>query len=394
MSFSYGLTNPAAGLISTVTPEPTPIGYKIYVNGGTNIVESNDFGLTWNDCTFSSSTGTKHNMGYDSINNKVFLLGDYGPYTGTNNEYSWRATPVLNQTTNFTRGSLRDRSSGTTSISNYYLQYGGLFDNTAEIIISLQEYKYNNPYQYSYMLTPSYSNPNSFITKNFLVYEGARNPSLCIGDNGICIASSARYKNTSDYDNHKAKVFYFDKNNNYNIVTIKDLSTSDLGNMSYDKRCLASYLKNVGFILIFVNKSGSSRNCTSKTIDFEGNVIATKNWGNFNSTTGVFASSSNNYYSNKVYVAINNKMYYTTDGINWNTCSSNLPGAINSSAYGIYNTNNNIIVQAKTSKTIYVSNDGGSTWNSITNNIFAYTDGSKPEILQSYYTFCIVPFYA
>ena len=390
MALSYGLTNPAAGMISTSTPEPTIIGYKLYANGGTGIVESNDFGLTWNDCTFNSNTGTKYNIGYDSINNKVFLLGDYGPYTGTNTNYSWYATPVLNQTTSFTRGILRN-----TSYNNDYAQHGALFDATAEVIVSLQEYKYYSPYQYSYMLTPSYSDPNSFTERSFLVYSGATNPSLCIGDNGICIASSGMYKNSNNDDYHKAKVFYFDKNNNYAIATIKDLSTSDLGKISYDYKCAASYLKNVGFVLTFMEGRGSELKCISKTIDFEGNIIATKNWGTFDSTTGVFASSSTNYYSSKIYLAINNKVYYTTDGINWNTCSSSLPGAVSSAALGIYNTDDNIIMQAKTDKTIYVSSNGGSSWSSVTNNMFSYTNrNNKAERLNSYYRFCIVPIYA
>ena len=76
MALSYGLTNPAAGIISTSTPEPTPIGYKLYmIANSARVCESNDFGVTWNKCTWNTSTvNDKFNLGYDPINNKVIII--------------------------------------------------------------------------------------------------------------------------------------------------------------------------------------------------------------------------------------------------------------------------------------------------------------------------------
>lgn len=363
MALSYGLTNPAAGMISTSTPEPTPIGYKMYQSNGTYACqESNDFGLTWTDCTYDKfGNYNKYGLVYDPINDKVVVINNYSPYnsTSTTGWYSYYATPVLNTTTQFTAGTLRTKSPQSSSSKNKYNASGSVFDYGTNSIIGVREDTYYDPYSYDYFINSDYLSPNTFASLSLPNEEGS-SFNIVTGKNGI----NLEIQNVID-TGYQANVFRFVKNSStsYTKDIIASISESTLS-IPYNSSVKAAYLKDVGFIVSYWSSSKSGDYFFTLLIGFDGTVSGKKSWSRL-SNLYKWALSSNNYYSDRVYFAFGTAVYYTTDGINWNTCSGTLPS--DSASDIILNADNNVAISlgsygAFTNGYWAISTDGGNSF--------------------------------
>lgn len=339
MALSYGLTNPAA-FKKGGGSEPTPIGYKMYQSNGTFACqESNDFGLTWTDCTYDKfGNYNKYGLVYDPVNDKVVVINSYSPYNSSVGWYSYYATPVLNTTTQFTAGTLRTKSPQSSSSKNKYDVYGSVFDYGTNSIIGVREDTYYDPYDYDYFINSDYLSPNTFTSLSLPNRHGAAF-NIVTGKNGI----NLEIQKVID-TGFQANVFRFVKNSStsYTKDIIASISTNTL-NISDRSSVSAAYLKDVGFVVChYPNSQVSSQNYVfTQLIGFDGTVSGKKRWDN--STRGTFAVSSNNYYSDRVYFAFGTAVYYTTDGINWNTCSGTLPSNVATSGI-ILNADNNVAI--------------------------------------------------
>lgn len=398
MALSYGLTNPATGMISTSTPEPTPIGYKIYkIRDNTTIWESDDFGLTWTPCAGSPSglsSSLKYDLVYDPVNNKVICLGGWQRYNDSTSVYSCYATPALNTSTTFTRGTARPKSTYVqTSTADKDAQYGTLYDYNTDSLVSLHQitsYSGSYLYDFDYLINSGYTTPNTYATVSYLQRRQASsnrlNINIVTGDNGIileiAVGSDSKYK---------ANLFRFIKNSatSYTKQIVSSISASTLNNISDSYRLRAAYLKNVGFVI----KYGTGSNLYTRVIYFDGTLSSIMTWPTLANAYVYSALSSNNYYSDKVYLAMGNDVYYTTDGINWNTCSGVLTNkAEGSSSNGIIlNAGNNIMVGC--GSYAEVSTDGGQTFTKSTQSVNYFT---TPEGMYAgnRYTAILVPFYS
>lgn len=364
MALSYGLTNPAAGMISTSTPEPTPIGYKMYQSNGISACqESNDFGLTWTDCTYDKfGDYNKYGLVYDPVNDKVVVINNYSPYnsTSTSGWYSYYATPVLNTTTQFTAGTLRTKSPQSSSSKNEYNAYGSVFDYGTNSIIGVREDTYYDPHSYDYFINSDYLSPNTFASLSLPNKKGSFF-NIVTGKNGI----NLEIQSVID-TGFQANVFRFVKNSStsYTKDIIASISASTLSISDRSSVC-AAYLKDVGFVVCYYpNSHSSSQNYVfTLLIGFDGTVSSKKRWDK--ATSGKFALSSNNYYSDRVYFAFGTAVYYTTDGVNWNTCSGTLPS---DAAYDIIlNADNNVAISLGgygpwTNGYWAISTDGGNSF--------------------------------
>ena len=364
MALSYGLTNPAAGMISTSTPEPTPIGYKMYQsNNSYACQESNDFGLTWTDCTYDKfGNYNKYGLVYDPVNDKVVVINSYSPYnsTSTSGWYSYYATPVLNTTTQFTAGTLRTKSPQSSSSKNKYNAYGSVFDYGTNSIIGVRKDTYYDPHSYNYFINSDYLSPNTFAS---LSLPNRHGPAFNIvtGKNGI----NLEIQNVID-TGYQANVFRFVKNSStsYTKDIIASISASTLS-ISDRSSVKAAYLKDVGFIVSYNMSRGQSGDYFfTLLIGFDGTVSGKKSWSR-PSNLYKWAISSNNYYSDRVYFAFGTAVYYTTDGINWNTCSGTLPS---DAAHDIIlNADNNVAISLGsydpwTNGYWAISTDGGNSF--------------------------------
>lgn len=360
MALSYGLTNPAA-FKKGEESEPTPIGYKIYVGNGNGGKESSDFGLTWNNTNYSaSSTIYKYGLVYDPVNNKVVIINSYSPYSGTA-LYSFYATPTLNGSTTFTRGTQRTKSpQGSSSSSSRYLVYGSVFDYETNSIIGVREDRYHNystTPNYDYFINSNYLSPNTFASVALPNLTGS-NKNIVTGKNGI----NLEIQRSSN--GHQANVFRFVKNSDtsYSKTIIASISESTLNISTSNYYVQAAYLKDVGFVIYYCGFSG---NAYSRLIRFDGTLSGTKNWG----TQKNFAFSSNNYYSSRVYLARGDTVYYTTDGTNWKTCSGKLPSSLGTNGVVIVNTDDNIAVLLNSDGYWAVSTNGGTSFVKSTGNV-------------------------
>lgn len=396
MALSYGLTNPAAGMISTSTPEPTPIGYKMYQSNGINACqESNDFGLTWTDCTYDKfGDYNKYGLVYDPINDKVVVINSYSPYnsTSTSGWYSYYATPVLNTTTQFTAGTLRTKSPQSSTSSNKYNVYGSVFDYGTNSIIGVRENTYYSPHSYDYFINSDYLSPNTFASLSLPNKKG-NFFNIVTGKNGINLEIQ-RVEGTG----FEANVFRFVKNSStsYTKDIIASISASTLS-ISDSSNVKAAYLKDVGFIVSYNKSSNQSGDYFfTLLIGFDGTVSGKKSWSR-PSNLSRWAISSNNYYSDRVYFAFGTAVYYTTDGINWNTCSGTLPS--DSAHYIILNADNNVAISLGSYSSFTngywaISTDGG---NSFVKSAPIKMNPLRPEECSqnsTMFSAILVPFYS
>ena len=309
-------------------------------NGISACQESNDFGLTWTDCTYDKfGNYNKYGLVYDPINDKVVVINNYSPYnsTSTSGWYSYYATPVLNTTTQFTAGTLRTKSPQSSSSKNEYNTYGSVFDYGTNSIIGVREDTYYDPYSYDYFINSDYLSPNTFASLSLPNKKGNLF-NIVTGKNGI----NLEIQKVID-TGFQANVFRFVKNSStsYTKDIIASISASTL-NISDSSNIKAAYLKDVGFIVSY-NKSRyqSGDYFFTLLIGFDGTVSGKKSWSR-QSNLIIWAISSNNYYSDRVYFAFGTAVYYTTDGINWNTCSGTLPSNVASDV--ILNADNNVAI--------------------------------------------------
>ena len=240
------------------------------------------------------------------------------------------------------------------------------------------------------MINSSYTTPNTYATVSYLQrrqQSSNRNSiNIVTGDNGIIleigVGSDSKYK---------ANLFSFVKNSetSYTKQIISSISASALNNISNSYKLRASYLKNVGFVI----KYGTGSNLYTRVIYFDGTLSSIMTWPTLSNAYYYSALSSNNYYSDKVYLAMGTNVYYTTDGINWNACSGVLTNKVEGTGYNsiILNAGNNIMVGC--GSYAEVSTDGGQTFTKSTQSMNYFT---SPEGMYSgnRYTAILVPFYS
>lgn len=390
MALSYGLTNPAAGMISASTPEPVLLAYKMYAQGGTNILrESSDYGMSWRACSITN--GRYYNIVYDRKNNKIVSLGDYSPYSGSYTCYVYYATPKFNGTTSFTRGASRTKSpQGSTSTSSRYNQYGSVYDFQTDSLISLRRDVYHDSSttpNYVYFINANYSSPNTFATAAF---RNTASTVHCVvtGDNGITLELS---KTSSA--NYSGRLFRFSKSSNtsYSKTQIANISTSTLDISNSNGYINAAYLKDKGFV-VWYGQTSSSTKVYTKFISLTGTVSSAHDWG----TKENADISADNYCSDRVYFVKGKKVYYTTDGTNWNTCSGQLPANIDSNVgAAVFNTKGIITVSIDSGNKFAVSVDGGATWSTGSDSgLSTITYGTSPmnQTVRDYGA-TIIPYY-
>ena len=395
MALSYGLTNPAA-FKKGGGSEPTPIGYKLYKLNSKKVWESNDFGLNWNECTFASGAATnsyKLNLVYDPINDKVVILGNYTPYNQSDSNYSFYATPSLNTTTSFTLGTKRPKSTYVyTSTTNKDEQYGTVFDYETNSLVSLHNTKtnysstiYNN---FTYLINDNYLTPNTFASPAFIISrpDDPLCSNIVTSKEGIVLEIASESNN-----GYKANLFRFVKNSStsYSKQIVAAISVATLG-IYTNYKMQACYLKNIGFVLKWVY----SNKLYTRVIYLDGTLSSTRDWGNCSNSEVYTALSSNNFYDDKVYLAHQKAVYYTSDGINWNTCSGVLERNAQGENYNgiILNTGNNIVVG--TGRYFQVSNNGGNTFTPGNNSISGSTRPENMYVAGSNYALILVPIYA
>ena len=395
MALSYGLTNPAA-FKKGGGSEPAIIGYKLYKLQYEKVWESNDFGLNWNECTFASGDATnsyKQNLVYDPVNNKVVILGNYTPYNQSETNYSFYATPQLNATTSFTLGTRRPKSTYVYSSTNDKdTQYGTVFDYETNSLVSLHNTKTNYSStiydNFTYLINDSYLTPNTFASPSFIISrpDDPKFSNVVTSKEGITLEIA------SESDNgFKANLFRFVKNSStsYSKQIVAAISVATLG-IYTNYKMQACYLKNIGFVL----KWAYTNKLYTRVIYLDGTLSSERDWGSCPNAEIYTALSSNNFYDDKVYLAHQKAVYYTSDGINWNTCSGVLGMNADGEIYNaiILNSGNNIVVG--TGSYFQVSNDGGNTFTRSNNSIIGSTRPENMYIAGSNYAMILVPIYA
>jgi len=374
MALSYGLTNPAACLINTITPEPTPIGYKMYIHNNTNYYYSTNGGSTWaRDSTISSSFG---NFAYNETTN---LLGAMSIKSrSSTNRYSYYTYPSLSRVTSWQRGVLASSSSRT--YPNRNTSYHKGLDRYLGINTS------DSPYPLVYNSSP-------FTNSTWTAYTfGISNSSY-----RVCFDYNANvYAINSDDEKTAVIIYYYSSTNVIHTYEV-DLSNNTkikeitkFSGMSTSTRPRVEFLPGIGYLFGY-NKNNVFTymiyNPVTNTVSSEMTVNGLYNNSFYSSfwycpwTKEMFLYLSSSITDHKgAYIS------YTKDGINWTSkkvSDSNVDGYTRFLTDGT-----NIIVPQQSTSSYFYSSDKGNTWTSKTNSnsLFDYQSLNPSQSI-------VIPFY-
>jgi hypothetical protein len=389
MALSYGLTNPAAGMISTSTPEPTPDLFKFYTVVPTRSTESStankrrpvlytslNGGIGWN---YESQNNSNAFYSVNYGGNFYFDAGntdaDHGvlmalAHKSASSSYSaykaragltypiqlglqgWESNAVAYSTTNQPNREICKNLNGSNTSRYFCIKDGG-------------GYAYNNT---------AWGTANWSIT-NF-------NSGFTLNDDGgfkhICINpeddhAALVYSNTND-SNKYIRITYC---NTDALSSVVDYTTTIFGGTAKKqnefKYVSIDYLPDVGFLIFYAYANNNSfcvrilrthDPVTGEKLPYNQFVQtdAVQNIGTSNNK--MLAYGAHGWYcpwTKEYYFAPNAyQVFWTKDGLNWN--SSATTGASTSTTCVKFMTDGQNMVVATSGSAYYRSYDKGQTW--------------------------------
>ena len=375
MALSYGLTNPAAGMISTSTPEPTPIGYKMYLFYNARIYYySIDGGSTWtrDRAIPSSSFG---NFVYNKTTNLLGVISTKS--TSSINLYSYYTYPSLSQVTSWQQGVYAPSGSRTyptinTSYHKGLDRYLGINTSTSPNLLVYNSSPFTNSTWTAYNFGISDSSYQVYSSYNLNIYA------INSDDEKTAVII---YYYTSTNIIHTYEV---DLSNNTKIKEITEFSGISIN--TYPR---VEFLPGIGYLFGY-NKNNVFTymiyNPVTNTVSSEMTV------------NGLY---NNSFYSSFWYCPWTKEMFlyltsgisdhkgayisYTKDGINW---TSKKVSDSNVSSYERFLTDGtNIMVPQANEQRYYYSSDKGDTWTSKTssNTLFSALWNPSNSIVIPFY---------